>query len=185
MNAEGTIAPGSIRCLEEQERPGSIKWVRYQVHPREQVGDGAIGSPVRISSGHADRDNDAARAARARIEGERGYDYRLIEDYALPPPTVDRAEIEAMALGMAEVRSMADPVLAKIAATLPDDREQYLVHAISQVFRPTPRDAPSPHMEAVRAPCWGEKRCGLDTATGTATARLSIGTGTPEVAGGR
>lgn len=111
------------------------------------------------------RDIDALRAAGARIEGERGYGYRLVEDYALPPQTFDRFEIEALALGLAEVRSMGDPVLAgaaasalaKITATLPDDREQYLVHAISQVFRPTPRYAPSPHTEAVRTACWREE----------------------------
>ncbi|WP_019998690.1 helix-turn-helix transcriptional regulator [Aureimonas ureilytica] len=111
------------------------------------------------------RDIDALRAAGARIEGERGYGYRLIEDYALPPQTFERAEIEAIALGMAEVASMGDPVLAKaaasvlakVAATLPDDREQYLLHAISQVFRPTPRYEMTPHMEIVRGACWREE----------------------------
>ena len=43
------------------------------------------------------RDIDSLRAAGARIEGERGYGYRLIEDYALPPQTFDRVEIEALA----------------------------------------------------------------------------------------
>ncbi|UIJ70593.1 YafY family protein [Aurantimonas sp. HBX-1] len=111
------------------------------------------------------RDIDALRAAGARIEGERGYGYRLIEDYALPPQTFERAEIEAIALGMAEVASMGDPVLAeaaasvlaKVAATLPDDREQYLLHAISQVFRPTPRYEATPHTEIVRDACWREE----------------------------
>ena len=111
------------------------------------------------------RDIDALRAAGARIEGERGYGYRLIEDYALPPQTFERAEIEAIALGMAEVTGIGDPtlsqaaasVLAKVAATLPDDREQYLLHAISQVFRPTPRYEASPHMERVRGACWREE----------------------------
>ncbi|MBB3951605.1 helix-turn-helix transcriptional regulator [Aureimonas jatrophae] len=111
------------------------------------------------------RDIDALRAAGARIEGERGYGYRLIEDYALPPQTFERPEIEAIALGMAEVASLGDPVLAeaaasvlaKVAATLPDDREQYLLHAISQVFRPTPRYGATPHMETVRGACWREE----------------------------
>lgn len=111
------------------------------------------------------RDIDALRAAGARIEGERGYGYRLIEDYALPPQTFDRAEIEAIALGLAEVRSMGDPVLAeaaasvlaKVAATLPNDREQYLFHAISQVYRPDPRYAATPAMATVRQACWQEE----------------------------
>ena len=90
------------------------------------------------------RDIDSLRAAGARIEGERGYGYRLVEDYALPPQTFERTEIEAIALGLAEVRHMGDPalakaaasVLAKVAASLPDGREQQLLHAISQVYRP-------------------------------------------------
>lgn len=111
------------------------------------------------------RDIDSLRAAGARIEGERGYGYRLVEDYALPPQTFDRTEIEAIALGLAEVRHMGDPdlakaaisVLAKVAATLPDDREQYLFHAISQVYRPDARYARVPHMDAMRRACWQEE----------------------------
>lgn len=111
------------------------------------------------------RDIDALRAAGARIEGERGYGYRLVEDYALPPQTFDRIEIEALALGLAEVRHMGDPalaagaasVLAKVAATLPDDREQYLLQAISRVYRPDPRYAVACDMGVVRDACWREE----------------------------
>ena len=111
------------------------------------------------------RDIDSLRAAGARIEGERGYGYRLTEDYALPPQTFDRTEIEALVLGLAEVRHMGDPalaraaasVLAKVAATLPDDREQHLFHAISQVYRPDARYAPPLHVDAIRQACWNER----------------------------
>ncbi|WP_132251669.1 helix-turn-helix transcriptional regulator [Methylobacterium segetis] len=111
------------------------------------------------------RDIDSLRAAGARIEGERGYGYRLLEDYALPPQTFDRAEIEAIALGLAEVRHMGDPalaeaarsVLAKVAATLPDDREQHLFHAISQVYRPDARYGAVHEMGAIREACWREE----------------------------
>lgn len=111
------------------------------------------------------RDIDSLRAAGARIEGERGYGYRLVEDNALPPQTFDRTEIEAIALGLAEVRHMGDPalaqaaasVLAKVAATLPDDREQHLFHAISRVYRPDARYTPPAHLEAVRQACWAEQ----------------------------
>lgn len=111
------------------------------------------------------RDIDSLRAAGARIEGERGYGYRLVEDYALPPQTFDRAEIEAIALGLAEVRHMGDPalaraaasVLAKVAATLPDDREQHLFHAISQVYRPNARFVATRDLEAIRDACWNEE----------------------------
>lgn len=111
------------------------------------------------------RDIDSLRAAGARIEGERGYGYRLIEDYALPPQTFDRTEIEAIALGLAEVKHMGDPalakaaiaVLAKVAATLPDDREQQLFHAISQVYRPDARFSPGRDMDTIRNACWNEQ----------------------------
>lgn len=111
------------------------------------------------------RDIDSLRAAGARIEGERGYGYRLIEDYSLPPQTFDRTEIEAIALGMAEVRHMGDPelakaalsVLAKVKATLPDDREQYFFHAISRVYRPDPRYTAARDVNAIRAACWKEE----------------------------
>jgi predicted DNA-binding transcriptional regulator YafY len=111
------------------------------------------------------RDVDSLRAAGARIDGERGYGYRLIEDYALPPQTFDRTEIEAIALGLAEVRQMGDPalakaaisVLAKVAATLPDEGEQHLFHAISQVYRPDLRYAATPAMDVIRTACWREE----------------------------
>ncbi len=87
------------------------------------------------------RDIDSLRAAGAQIEGERGFGYRLVEDFSLPPQTFDRMEIEALALGLAEVLHMGDPalvkaataVMAKVAATLPDEGEQHLFHAVSQV----------------------------------------------------
>jgi predicted DNA-binding transcriptional regulator YafY len=111
------------------------------------------------------RDIDGLRAAGARIEGERGYGYRLIEDYALPPQTFDRLEIEAIALGLAEVRNMGDPnltraaeaVLAKVAATLPDDRERFLFTAISQVYRPDARHLSDTDVEVLRNACWQEE----------------------------
>lgn len=111
------------------------------------------------------RDIDSLRAAGARIDGERGYGYRLTEDYALPPQTLDRLEIEALALGMAEVRGMGDPdiaaaaasVLAKVAATLPDDREQNLFHAVSKVYRPEARYSPMQGLGLVRRACWREE----------------------------
>lgn len=111
------------------------------------------------------RDIDSLRAAGARIDGERGYGYRLIEDYALPPQTFERDEIEAIVLGMAQVKHMGDPalakaasaVLAKVAATLPDDREQHLFHAISQVYRPDAQHALALDIDAIRQACWHEQ----------------------------
>ncbi len=111
------------------------------------------------------RDIDSLRAAGARIEGERGYGYRLTEDRALPPQTFSRGEIEALALGLAEVKHMGDPtlmmaatsVLAKVAASLPDDVEQQLFHAISQVYRPEVRYLETHHVDTIRQASWKEE----------------------------
>lgn len=111
------------------------------------------------------RDIDSLRAAGARIEGERGYGYRLIEDKALPPQTFDRIEIEAIALGLAEVKSMGDPelanaaasVLAKVSASLPEGRDQHMFHAISQVYRPDARYKPDIEIDIFRQACWREE----------------------------
>ncbi|MDP4023999.1 YafY family protein [Methylobacterium sp. NEAU 140] len=111
------------------------------------------------------RDIDSLRAAGARIEGERGYGYRLIEDGALPPQTLDRLEIEALVLGLAEVRQMGDPALAraaasalaKVAATLPDAGEQHLVHAVSQVHRFAARYPATLDLATIREGCWREE----------------------------
>jgi predicted DNA-binding transcriptional regulator YafY len=111
------------------------------------------------------RDIDSLCAPGARIEGERGYGYHLTEDFALPPQTLDRDEIEALALGLAEVRHMGDAtlaraaesVLAKIGAILPDEREQQLFHAISQVYRPDARLTSPVDMDAIRKACWQER----------------------------
>lgn len=116
------------------------------------------------------RDIDSLRAAGARIEGERGYGYRLVEDNALPPQTFDRTEIEAIALGLSEVAHMGDPalakaassVLAKVAATLPDAAEQQLFHAISQVYRPDVRYSEVGNVGPVREACWREEALDIE-----------------------
>ena len=99
----------------------------------------------------------------------------------LPPQTLNDDEIEALALGLAEVRAMGDPalaqaagsVLAKIAAILPDARERHLVHAISQVFRPNPREAGKADIAAIRTACWREEALSIRyrDATGAASER--------------
>jgi predicted DNA-binding transcriptional regulator YafY len=128
------------------------------------------------------RDIELLRLSGARIEGERGYGYRLIEDYALPPQTFDRLEIEAITVGLGEVRQMGDPdlaraaesVLAKVAATLPDAREQQLLHSISHVYRPNGRYCAHPHLQAIRQACWEEQEIeiGYRDQAGTASQRI-------------
>lgn len=106
----------------------------------------------------------------------------MIEDYALPPQAFDRLEIEAITVGLGEVRQMGDPdlaraaesVLAKVAATLPDDREQQLLHSISHVYRPSGRYGPQPHLQAIRQACWEEREIeiGYRDQAGTASQRI-------------
>lgn len=110
------------------------------------------------------RDIESLRAGGAEIAGERGYGYTLIEDGTLPPQSFDRLEIEALVLGLAEVRHMGDPalakaaasVLAKVVATLPALSQQHILHAVSQIRRLEHRYAPLPDMQLVRESCWRE-----------------------------
>lgn len=111
------------------------------------------------------RDINSLRAAGALIDGERGYGYRLVEDRALPPQTFSRAELEALSLGLNEVRHFGDAVLAsaagaalaKIAASLPTELEQQLFHAVSQVRRQGTRYAEAPGLDVIRQGCWREQ----------------------------
>lgn len=127
------------------------------------------------------RDIESLRMAGAQIDGERGYGYRLIEDVALPPQMLDAPELEALALGLAEVQAMGDPTLAraaasalaKIGATLPAGPEQQLLHAVSQVYRPAPRMTASEHVDLIRRACIAERslRILYRDAEGTQTQR--------------
>jgi predicted DNA-binding transcriptional regulator YafY len=111
------------------------------------------------------RDIDSLRAAGAEIDGARGVGYGLVEDGALPPQMFNRIEIEALVLGLAEVRHMGDPALAdaaaavlgKVAATLPSLSQQHLLHAVSQVHRIAERYPPLPDMQLLRDGCWREQ----------------------------
>jgi predicted DNA-binding transcriptional regulator YafY len=111
------------------------------------------------------RDIESLRMAGAEIGGERGYGYCLIEDGTLPPQIFNRIEIEALVLGLAEVRQMGDPalvdaaaaVLGKVAATLPSASQQHLLHAVSQVHRFEERYPVLPDMRVIREGCWREE----------------------------
>lgn len=110
------------------------------------------------------RDIDSLRAAGPKIEGERGVGYSLIEDGTLPPQVFTRMEIEAVTLGMAEVRQMGDlalaaaarSVLGKVAATLPSIGQQHLLHAISQVDHFDVQHPALPDMATIGEAYWRE-----------------------------
>lgn len=111
------------------------------------------------------RDIDGLRAGGALIDGAAGVGYRMTEDPALPPQMFSRLEVEALVLGLAEVRQIGDPALgvaaeaalAKITATLPERVQRQVVHAVSQTYRYRPRPAAPAHMALLREASWEER----------------------------
>jgi predicted DNA-binding transcriptional regulator YafY len=111
------------------------------------------------------RDIDSLRAAGALIDGAPGFGYRLTEDPAMPPQTFDRHEVEALVLGLAEVRATgdsalaaaADRALAKITARLPERVAQQAAHAVSMVYRFRPSRHASELLEPLRQASWQER----------------------------
>lgn len=124
-----------------------------------------LGQATGVSIRSVYRDIESLRAAGAEIGGERGYGYCLIEDGTLPPQKFSRIEIEAIALGLAQVRQMGDPQLAdaaasalgKVAASLPSLSQQHLLHAISQVHHFEARPAVDVNLQLIREACWREE----------------------------
>ena len=115
------------------------------------------------------RDIETLRAAGARIEGEAGYGYTLAEDPALPPAQLDRHEVEALAMGLMEVRQSGDATMAeaaeramtKITAALPERRQREALHAALHLYRKTRRQAPQPVIDVLRQACWDEEAVDL------------------------
>lgn len=60
-------------------------------------------------------------------------------------------------MGDPTLATAAISVLAKVAASLPDDNEQHLFHAISQVYRPDVRYVETDHIDTVRRASWKEE----------------------------
>lgn len=110
------------------------------------------------------RDIEALRVSGAVIDGAAGYGFTLTEDPALPPQMFDRLEIEALVLGLAEVRQMADPdlagaaasALARLTATLPDRVQRQAAHAVSMSYQFRPAPLP-PFTADLRRACWDER----------------------------
>lgn len=110
------------------------------------------------------RDIDELRASGARIEGEAGYGYSLVEDPAMPPQVFSREEIEALVLGLREVREVGDPALAKAAdtalsklhATLPSRLKGHLKHSVLHAKRFKKRPAIKVDVGLIRQAAWQE-----------------------------
>jgi predicted DNA-binding transcriptional regulator YafY len=111
------------------------------------------------------RDIAALRAAGARIDGEAGYGYALEEDPALPPQSFTRLEIEALLLGLGEVRQSGDAALAeaaesvaaKVIARLPERQAREAAHAVLRVHRHKSRNVPGEVMALLREAAWEER----------------------------
>ncbi|MBI1220866.1 MAG: WYL domain-containing protein [Rhodobacteraceae bacterium] len=111
------------------------------------------------------RDIETLRAGGALIDGAPGFGYTLTEDPALPPQTFSRTEIEALVLGLAELRYIGDralaaaaaTALAKITATLPERQQRQALHAVVQSYRFTRRAEPATDMPLIRDACWEER----------------------------
>ncbi len=110
------------------------------------------------------RDIETLRAGGALIDGAAGYGYTLVEDPALPPQMFTRLEVEALVLGLAEVRMAGDPALAKaaeaalakITATLPERVQRQAVHAVQQTYRFERRPPAPAALAMIRQACWDE-----------------------------
>ena len=128
-----------------------------------------LAEETRVSRRTLYRDIDSLRAAGAVIDGEPGFGYRLTEDPAMPPQMLDRIEVEALVLGLAEVEASGDPALAsaarsalsKITARLPERVAHEAAHAVSLVYRY--ESSPPPEcLPLLRRASWDETALDLD-----------------------
>ena len=131
----------------------------------QPVTAGRLAEEMGVSDRTLYRDIEALRAAGALIDGAAGLGYTLTEDPALPPQMFSRLEVEALVLGLAEVRMAGDPALAKaaesamakITATLPERVQRHAIHAVSQTYRRETRPPAPAHLALIREACWDER----------------------------
>ncbi|MCY1128303.1 YafY family protein [Frigidibacter sp. RF13] len=131
----------------------------------QPVTAGRLAAETGVSERTLYRDIEALRAGGALIDGAPGLGYVLTEDPALPPQMFTRIEVEALALGLAEVRQMGDPALAqaakaamaKITATLPERLQRQAIHAVSHSVRFDPRPPAPTHVGLIREASWEER----------------------------
>ncbi|MDO6483640.1 YafY family protein [Shimia thalassica] len=124
-----------------------------------------LASAMEVSERTIYRDIESLRLAGARIEGEAGLGYTMIEDPALPPQTFTQIEIEALSLGLSDVSQRGDADLAqaakdaltKILATLPERQQRQAVHAVNLVHRFGTPPAPTIDMTLLREAMWAEE----------------------------
>lgn len=128
-----------------------------------------LAAETEVSVRQVYRDVGALRTAGARIDGEAGYGYALVEDPSLPPQSFTRIEIEALLLGLAEVRQSGDEelaraagaVAAKVVATLPERQAREAAHAVLHVYRHGRRAVPQRDIPLLRESAWEERAVDL------------------------
>jgi predicted DNA-binding transcriptional regulator YafY len=111
------------------------------------------------------RDIESLRIAGALIDGEPGYGYRLTEDLAMPPQQFTRIELEALLLGLSQVRRVGDAELgeaaeaamAKIVGSLPERLQRQALHSVLQVYRFDEPPEPAIDLSLLRKACWDEQ----------------------------
>lgn len=116
------------------------------------------------------RDIETLRAGGALIDGAAGYGYTLTEDPALPPQMFSQLEVEALVLGLSEVRQAGDPALsraaesalAKVTATLPERVQRQAIHAVQQTYRFDRRPPAPANLPLIRQACWDEMALDMD-----------------------
>lgn len=116
------------------------------------------------------RDIETLRGMGAVIDGATGFGYTLIEDASLPPLTFDDEEIEALVVGLREVQAVADPALAKSAASalaklqsrLPDAQARRMQHAVLSAHRFERIPQPGVDASILRKAAWDEMQVSFD-----------------------
>jgi len=129
-----------------------------------------LAAETEVSARTLYRDIQSLRVGGALIDGAPGLGYTLTEDPGLPPQTFDRIEMEALVVGLGDVRQRGDPhlakaadaALAKIAATLPERMQRQILHATHRVYRyETPAKA-TQDISDIRNACWDERAIDID-----------------------
>jgi predicted DNA-binding transcriptional regulator YafY len=118
------------------------------------------------------RDIDTLRGVGAIIDGTAGYGYVLTEDPALPPMMFNDEEIEALVLGLREVRELGDDTLAeaavsalgKLKARLPEAQSTRLRNAVLSAKRFGNMPPITIDTRALRRATWDERIVELDYA---------------------
>lgn len=132
---------------------------------RPPVTAARLAAAMEVSERTIYRDIDSLRAAGARIEGEAGLGYTMTEDPALPPQTFTKIELEALTLGLSDIKQRgdhdlaqaADDALVKILATLPERQQRQAMHAVSLVHRFNTPPTPTIDMTLLREAMWAEE----------------------------